>query len=79
MSSGEAWHFRVRHILEEIARIERYTRGLDASALAADEKTLDAVLHNFQVTGEAARKLPAAVKRRHPGVTHEIRSSIPTG
>jgi uncharacterized protein with HEPN domain len=62
------WAFRLRHILDAIARIEEYTAGLDEAALAADRKTLDAVIRNFQVVGEAARRVPAEVQAAHPEI-----------
>jgi uncharacterized protein with HEPN domain len=36
--------------------------------LAADEKTFDAVMRNLEITGEAARQVPASVRERHPEV-----------
>ena len=35
---------------------------MDETALANNEKTLDAVIRNFQVIGEAARKLPDEIR-----------------
>lgn len=47
-------------ILEAIARIRRYTRGFSRGAFADDERTLDAVVRNLEVIGEAVKQLPAA-------------------
>ena len=66
MSSADLWRFRVEHIVDAIQAIQDYVAGLDESALAGDRRTLDAVLRNFQVIGEASRKIPTEVKRRHP-------------
>jgi uncharacterized protein with HEPN domain len=52
--------------VDAIEAIRSYVAGMDAAALAADSKTLDAVLRNFQVIGEAVRKVPKEVKQRHP-------------
>ena|ERR1035441_11133608 len=53
-------------IRESIARIERYSAGLDRAGFEADEKTVDAVARNLEIIGEAARQLPEDFTRRNP-------------
>ena len=55
-------------ILEAIARIRRYTSGLSREAFAGDERTLDAVVRNLEVIGEAVKRLPADVRSHAPAV-----------
>ena len=55
-------------ILQAIGKIRRYTSGLPFEAFAADEKTVDAVVRNLEVIGEAAGKLPESVRAQCPGV-----------
>jgi uncharacterized protein with HEPN domain len=55
-------------ILEATARIRAYTVGLSLEELRKDTKTLDAVVRNLEVIGEAAKKVPPEVRRRKPGV-----------
>ena len=55
-------------ILEASQRIRSYTAGLSLSELRADQKTIDAVVRNLEVMGEAIKKLPAEVRDRHPDV-----------
>jgi uncharacterized protein with HEPN domain len=55
-------------ILQAISRIREYTAGLSAAAFAVDAKTLDAVVRNLEVIGEAARALPEAIRSQHPEV-----------
>jgi uncharacterized protein with HEPN domain len=55
-------------VLEAIARIQRYTRGLSREVFAADQRTLDAVVRNLEVIGEAVKQLPADVRSREPAV-----------
>ena len=50
-------------ILEAIARIRRYTRGLSREAFADDERPLDAVVRNLEVIGEAVKQLSAAAPK----------------
>jgi uncharacterized protein with HEPN domain len=61
-------HRRLRDILAAIAKIRRYTEGLDYRTFAGDEKTIDAVVRNFTVIGEAATHLPDEYIDRHPGI-----------
>lgn len=44
----------MRDILVAIAKIRRYTAGMDYPTFADDERTVDAVIRNFSVIGEAA-------------------------
>src|SRR5467141_508072 len=48
---------RFADILENIARIERFTTGLDADGLAQNEQAFYAVLHALLIISEAARRL----------------------
>lgn len=59
---------RIGEILEAIDKIERYTEGMDLDGFRADERTIDAVLHNLTVIGEAANHVPDEVQTRHPGI-----------
>jgi uncharacterized protein with HEPN domain len=59
-------HFLL-HIQESIAKIDRYTReGKDA--FMADIKTQDAVIRNFEIIGEATKRLSATAKAQRPEV-----------
>src|SRR2546425_3354849 len=55
-------------IREAIARIDRYTAGLDRAGFEADDRTVDALVRNLEIIGEAARQLPAEFTQRHPHV-----------
>jgi len=59
----------VEDILDAIAKIDRYVEGLTFEQFQSDEKTLDAVVRNLEVIGEAVRHLAAA--------TDELPESIP--
>jgi uncharacterized protein with HEPN domain len=59
---------RLRDILAAIAKIRRYTAGMDFRAFADDEKTIDAVIRNFAVIGEAANHLSDDYIGRHSGI-----------
>lgn len=55
-------HDYLDHILQAILRIHRYTEDLTEAAFLKDEKTQDAVIHNIEIIGEAAKN----VERNHP-------------
>lgn len=59
--SSRKWRFRIQHILEAIDRIHHYTAGMNEAEFAREQKTIDAVLRNFQVIGEAARHVPKEI------------------
>lgn len=48
------WKLYLEDILNAIEKIERYTHGMDLQEFAASDITIDAVIRNFTVIGEAA-------------------------
>lgn len=55
-------------ILEATRKITTYTGSLSKTAFLEDEKTLDAVIRNLEVIGEAVKKLPEDLRTQHSGV-----------
>jgi uncharacterized protein with HEPN domain len=55
-------------ILEAARKIERFTQGTNYAEFERDEKTVDAVLRNFEVIGEAAKKIPDSVRQEYDAV-----------
>jgi uncharacterized protein with HEPN domain len=55
-------------IRTSISKIERYIAGLDEASFLADEKTIDAVVRNLEILGEAAKQLPREFKAQHSTV-----------
>ena len=55
-------------ILEAIRKIREFTDGLSLAALSKDAKTLDAVIRNLEVIGEAVKRLPEEVRDQQPDV-----------
>lgn len=62
------WSFRVRHILEAIDKIQRYTSGMTCEEFIANEMAVDAVTRNFENMGVAARQIPDDVTSRYPDI-----------
>src|SRR5437667_11944214 len=55
-------------IRTSISKIERYIASLNEASFLADEKTIDAVVRNLEIIGEAAKQLPAELKTRYPAI-----------
>jgi uncharacterized protein with HEPN domain len=55
-------------ILEAVDRIESYTTGMDKAEFQADRKTIDAVVRNLEIIGEAVKNVPPEVRALFPGV-----------
>ncbi len=52
-------------------RISEYIAGYDFTRFRQDYKTVDAVVRNFEIIGEASKKLPKALKDRYPAIPWE--------
>jgi uncharacterized protein with HEPN domain len=55
-------------ILDACMKVVRYTAGMTREDFRSDEKTVDAVIRNLEVIGEAAKKIPADIRGRIPAV-----------
>lgn len=55
-------------IRSSIEKIKAYTEGHGFNTFIEDSKTLDAVIRNFEIIGEAANRLPEDFKDAHNGV-----------
>jgi uncharacterized protein with HEPN domain len=62
------WDIRIRDILSSIAKIQDYTKALDCNGFQADSKTVDAVVRNIEIIGEAARHVPEAIIEKYPDI-----------
>ena len=60
--------FFLEDILEAIERIEEYTEDMDYKDFKNDRKTVDAVLRNLEVIGEAVKNLSEDIKKRYPEI-----------
>src|SRR3990167_3464705 len=52
-------------IKEAIDKIEKYVRQMTFTDFEQDSKTVDAVIRNIEVIGEAAKHIPAEVRLKH--------------
>ena len=49
-------------ILQSIQKIKLYTNGMTSESFQNDNKTMDAVIRNFEIIGEAANRIPDDIK-----------------
>jgi len=52
-------------ILQAITKVREYTSGMSPAAFVGDAKTLDAVIRNLEVIGEASKAVPETVRLSH--------------
>jgi uncharacterized protein with HEPN domain len=56
----------IEDIWEAVEKIERYVSGMNQDAFVKDEKTVDSVVRNLEIIGEAANRLPQTFKTQFP-------------
>jgi len=66
--SPRLWEHRVADILDAIRKIQSYVKGMSFEDFQSDPKTVDAVIRNFIVIGEAARSVPKEITDECPHV-----------
>lgn len=62
------WKLRIEDILECITKIDRYTEEMTFDSFRHDEKTIDAIIRNLTVIGEAVQNIPAEVLLKYPNL-----------
>lgn len=60
MSRG--YKVSLQDIAEAIKKIEKYTKGVNYVHFKKNGKTIDAVVRNLEIIGEAAKSIPQEVK-----------------
>ncbi len=62
------WIIRIDDMVAAIDKVLGYTAGMDKASFAADERTIDAVVRNLIVIGEAAGHVPEDVVAASPQI-----------
>jgi len=66
--SKREWRLYVEDIQESIELVEKYVENMEFEDFKADRKTIDAVVRNFEIIGEASKFIPEDIKKDHPDV-----------
>ena len=66
MSPERNWKMRIEDILACIDKIRAYTSKMTYEQFRKDEKTVDAVIRNLEIIGEAAGFIPLEIQEKHP-------------
>jgi len=61
-------------LIESAEKILQYTKGISFEEFSKDNKTVDAVIRNFEIIGEASNLLPDEIKDKYSEIDwHRIR------
>ncbi len=60
------WRVRIEDVLQAISKIEQYIAGMTFETFCTDDRTVDAVVRNLEIIGEASRNVPPPIRRRYP-------------
>jgi uncharacterized protein with HEPN domain len=55
-------------IITALKKIEAYTAGITFDFFLENNMAVDAVIRNFEVIGEATKKIPLQIKQKYPEV-----------
>ncbi len=55
-------------VLESLERIKNYIDGMSLEQFRKDQKTQDAVIKNFEVIGEAVKRIAEDIKNAYPEI-----------
>jgi len=62
------WKIRVSDIIEAIENVLDYSKGMTFERFVADQKTMDAVIRNLIIIGEAAAHIPEELIQIHADI-----------
>ena len=62
------WDLRIEDMLECIEKIQSYTDGMSYEAFRSSGITMDAVLRNIEIIGEAGSHVPQAIAENAPEI-----------
>ena len=62
------WKLYVEDILESLDLVEQYVEGMDFDEFRKSRKTVDAVVRNLEIIGEASKFVPDRIKDKYRDV-----------
>lgn len=64
--SERDWRLFLKDIHEAAGRVVAYVGAMSSEEFFQDSKSVDAVMRNLAIIGEAAKKIPADARRTYP-------------
>lgn len=58
----------LKDIVDAIAKIENYIKGLSFEEFSENSMVVDAVVRNFEIIGEASKNIPEDLKSQTPDI-----------
>lgn len=62
------YNLYLNDIIDAIDKILKFTSGMSFYEFESDDKTIDAVIRNLEIVGEAVKNIPKKVKDKAPDV-----------
>ncbi len=59
-------------IFDAVEKIQNYVEGLTFEQFSEDSKTVDAIVRNFEIIGEATKRVPLETKEEYPQVPWKL-------
>ncbi len=56
------WGDYIQDILEAIAEVKDFTKGMKFEDFVNDKKTINAVVRSLEIIGEATKKIPDSIR-----------------
>ena len=58
----------IEHILDSIAKIEKYTESINVNEFIDNDLIQDGVIRNFEIIGEATKNLSNEFRKKYPNI-----------
>ena len=62
------YYIYLEDMLTSMLRIEEYIGEMEFGAFKMNYMIVDAVVRNFEIIGEASKKVPAEIQKKHPQI-----------
>ncbi len=68
MSDERNYKMFLKDMLDSMENIDDYLEGLDYEDFIEDQKTIDAVVRNIEIIGEATKQIPEHIQKEYPKI-----------